>query len=154
VFVQFAVGVFLSLWLGAKYGPFPVAFVLVATIDVAVIIAIYMLVDLACMLFYLREKRSEFNLLLHGLVPLAGIAAFVPAFFTGIGVGHSVFSFVVKLPAPYTLVGPIDGIGMGVGVLYLIYLYIARPQTIRDTGRIFIEEPAAPPPPPPAPVPR
>jgi hypothetical protein len=131
-----------------------VAFVLVATIDVAVIIAIYMLVDLACLMFYLRERRSEFNPLLHGLVPLAGIAAFVPAFFTGIGVGQSVFSFVTKLPAPYTLVGPIDGIGMGVGVLYLIYLYLAHPERIRETGRIFIEEPAAPLPPPAAPVPR
>jgi amino acid transporter len=154
VFAQFVVGVFLSLWLGAKYGPFPVAFVLVATIDVAIIIAIYMLVDLACLMFYVRERSSEFNPLLHGLVPLAGIAAFVPAFFTGIGVGQSVFSFVTKLPAPYTLVGPIDGIGMGVGVLYLIYLYVAHPERIRETGRIFIEEPAAPLPPPAAPVPR
>jgi amino acid transporter len=154
VFVQFVVGVFLSLWLGAKYGPFPVAFVLVATIDVAVIIAIYMLVDLACLLFYLRERRSEFNIILHGLVPLAGIAAFIPAFFTGIGVGQSVFSFVTKLPPPYTLVGPIDGIGMGVGVLYLIYLYARHPERVRDTGRIFIEQPGVEgvAPPTPAPV--
>jgi len=144
VFAQFVVGIGLSLWLGAKYGPFPVAFVLVATIDVAIIIGIYMLVDLACLLFYLRERRSEFNILLHGLIPLAGIAAFVPAFFTAVGIGKSVFSFVTKLPAPFTLVGPIDGIGMGVGVIYLIYLYATRPERIRDTGRIFIEEPAAP----------
>jgi amino acid transporter len=160
VFVQFVVGVFLSLWLGAKYGPFPVAFVLVATIDVAIIIAIYMLVDLACLLFYLRERRSEFNVLMHGVIPLAGIAAFVPAFFTGIGVGKSVFSFVTKLPAPFTLVGPIDGIGMGVGVLYMLYLYATHPERIRETGRIFLEEaggnvppPATSAPSPPAPTP-
>ncbi len=150
VFVQFVVGVGLSLWLGAKYGPFPVAFVLVATIDVAIIIGIYMLLDLACLLFYAREQRSEFNVVLHGLIPLAGIAAFVPAFFTAVGIGKSVFSFVTKLPAPYTLVGPIDGIGMGVGVVYLIYLYLTHPERIRDTGKIFIEPPpvaAAPAPP-------
>ena len=152
VFVQFVVGVGLSLWLGAKYGPFPVAFVLVATIDVAIIIGIYMLLDLACLLFYAREQRSEFNVVLHGLIPLAGIAAFVPALFTAVGIGKSVFSFVTKLPAPYTLVGPIDGIGMGVGVVYLIYLYLMHPERIRDTGKIFIEPPAvaaAPAPPPP-----
>jgi amino acid transporter len=148
VFVQFVVGVVLTLWLGSKYGPFPVAFVLVATIDVAIIIAIYMLVDLACLLFYLREHRSEFNFLMHGVIPLAGIAAFVPAFFTGIGVGKSVFSFVTKLPAPYTLVGPIDGIGMGVGVLYMLYLYARHPERIRETGRIFLDEPGAGAPPP------
>jgi amino acid transporter len=154
VTLQFIVGIFLSLWLGAKYGPFPIAFFLVATIDVAIIIAMYMLVDLACLLFYLRERRSEFNLFLHGVLPLAGIAAFVPAFFTAVGIGKSVFKFVSPLPAPLTLVGPVDGIAMGVGVLYLIYLYSVHPERIRDTGRIFYEqEPAAAPTPPAPPAP-
>jgi amino acid transporter len=144
VFVQFAVGVFLTLFLGAKYGPFPVAFVLVATINVAIIIAVYMLVNLSCLLYYLRERRQEFNLVLHGVIPLAGIAVFVPAFFTAVGIGKSVFSFVTKLPPPFTLVGPIDGIGMGVGVLYLIYLYVRHPERVRATGRVFIEETGEP----------
>jgi hypothetical protein len=86
--------------------------------------------------------------LMHAVIPLAGIAAFVPAFFTGIGVGKSVFSFVTKLPAPYTLVGPIDGIGMGVGVLYMLYLYATHPERIRETGRVFLEEPGGNVPPP------
>ena len=140
---QFVVGVGIALWLGHKYGPFPVAFGLIATIDTAIIVAIYMLVDLACLLFYLRERRSEFNALLHGLLPLAGIAAFVPAFFTAVGVGKSVFSFVSPLPAPFNLVGKVDGILMGVGVLYLIVLYVWRPDRVRDTGKVFMEEPEA-----------
>jgi amino acid transporter len=140
VVVQFAVGVVLTLWLGHKYGPFPTAFGLIATIDTAIIVAIYMLVNLACVLFYLRERRAEFNVVLHGILPLAGIAAFVPAFFTAVGIGKSVFSFVSKLPAPLNLVGKVDGILMGVGVLYLIVLYLWRPQRVRDTGRIFVEE--------------
>jgi amino acid transporter len=154
VIVQFVVGVALALWLGAKYGPFPVGFFLVATIDVAIIIPIYMLIDLACLMFYAREQRSEFNILLHGVLPLAGIAAFVPAFFTAVGIGKSVFKFVTKLPAPLTLVGPVDGIAMGVGVLYMIYLYVTHPDRIRDTGRIFYEaEPAAAAPAPPVATP-
>jgi hypothetical protein len=81
---------------------------------------------------------------LHGVIPLAGIAVFVPAFFTAVGIGKSVFSFVTKLPPPFTLVGPIDGIGMGVGVLYLIYLYARHPERVQATGRVFIEEPGGP----------
>ena len=141
--MQFATGVFLTLWLGAKYGPFPVAFILVATINVAIIIAIYMLVNLSCVLYYLRERRSEFNVVLHGLIPLAGIAVFVPAFFTAVGIGKSVFSFVFPLPSPYNLVGVVDGILMGVGVLYLIALALLAPARLRDTGRVFVEEPGA-----------
>ena len=143
VIAQFVVGVVLTLSLGAKYGPFPTAFILVATIDTAIIIAIYMLVDLACLFYYLREQRGEFNVLLHGLLPLAGIAAFVPAFFTAVGVGKSVFSFVFPLPSPYNLVGVVDGILMGVGVLYLIALALLAPARLRVTGRVFVEEPGA-----------
>jgi amino acid transporter len=145
VVAQLIVALVISVWLGKKYGPFPVAFGLVATIDVAIILAIYMLVDVACIMFYLRERRGEFNLLLHGLIPLAGIAAFVPAFFTAVGVGSSVLDFVAPLPAPFNLVGAVDGIAMGVGVVYLIVLYLVRPQRVRDTGRVFLEEPDAPP---------
>jgi hypothetical protein len=57
-----------------------------------VIIAIYMVVNLSCLVFYLRERRGQFNLLLHGLIPLLGIAAFVPAFLTAVGSRRSTSS--------------------------------------------------------------
>jgi amino acid transporter len=85
VVVQFVVGVVVSVWLGLQYEPLT-AFALVGTIVTAVIIAIYMVVNLACLVFYLREGRSEFNPLLHGLVPLLGILAFLPAFLTVVGI--------------------------------------------------------------------
>jgi amino acid transporter len=146
VVFQLVVGVALSLWLGAKYGPFPVAFVLVATIDTAIIVAIYMLVDLACLMYYLREQRDEFSPILHGLFPLAGIAAFILAFMTAVGIGAPIMEaigvkgLIKPLPAPFNLVGPVDGIAMGVGILYMIYLYLTHPERIRDTGKIFLEQ--------------
>jgi amino acid transporter len=146
VIAQFVVGVVLTLWLGAKYGPFPTAFLLVATIDVAIIIAIYMLVDLACLFFYLRERRSEFNVFLHGVLPIAGLLAFALAFMTAVGVGAPVVKaiglegLISPLPSPLNLVGPVDGIAMGVGVVYLIVLYLVKPQRIRDTGKVFLDE--------------
>ena len=92
-----------------------------------------MLANQSCLLYYLRERRHEFNVVLDGLIPLAGIAVFVPAFFKSVGI---------------TLVGPVDEIGMGVGVLYLVYLYARHPERSRDIGRMFLEEeppvPAAP----------
>ena len=54
VVVQFIVGVVVSVWLGLRYGPLT-TFALVGTIVTAVIIAIYMVVNLACLIFYLRE---------------------------------------------------------------------------------------------------
>jgi amino acid transporter len=142
VTAQLVVGIAVAVWLGRLYQPFP-AFALLGTIIGAVIIAIYILVDLACLVYYLRERRSEFNWFLHGLVPVLGIVAFVPAFFTAIGVGGSVFSFVAALPYPFNRVGPVVGIWYILGVVYLIALYAKNPARIKETGKVFVEEAAA-----------
>jgi amino acid transporter len=139
VVTQLVVGVGVSLWLGLQYTPLT-AFALVGTIVTAVIIAIYMVVNLACLVFYLREGRGEFNWLLHGVVPVLGIAAFVPAFLTAVGI--QAFSFVSALPYPISLVGPVVGIWYAIGVVVLVLLLARRPERLRDTGRVFVEEDA------------
>ena len=139
VVTQLVVGVGVSLWLGLQYTPLT-AFALVGTIVTAVIIAIYMVVNLACLVFYLREGRGEFNWLLHGVVPVLGIAAFVPAFLTAVGI--RAFSFVSALPYPISLVGPVVGIWYAIGVVVLVLLLARRPERLRDTGRVFVEEDA------------
>jgi hypothetical protein len=135
------VGVVVSVWLGLRYEPLT-AFALVGTIVTAVIIAIYMVVNLACLVFYLRERRDLFNPLLHGLVPLLGIAAFVPALLTALGI--EAFDFISALPYPISLVGPVVGIWFGLGIVYLAVLATTRRDRLRDTAKVFGDEPAAP----------
>jgi amino acid transporter len=139
VVVQFVVGVVVAVWLGLQYGPLT-AFALVGTIVTAVIIAIYMVVDLACLVFYLREGRAEFKPLLHGVVPVLGIAAFLPAFLTAVGI--QAFDFVSALPYPISLVGPVVGIWYAIGLVYLVVLLTRRPERLRETGRVFEQDPA------------
>jgi hypothetical protein len=129
-----------ALWLGLQYDPLT-AFAIVGTIVTAVIIAIYMVVNLACLVFYLREGRAEFNPLLHGLVPILGILAFLPAFLTAVGI--KAFDFVNALPYPISLVGPVVGIWYAIGLVYLVVLLTTRPERLRETGRVFEEEPAS-----------
>jgi amino acid transporter len=143
VWVQLVIGVGVSLWLGAQYNSPFTGFAILGTIIGAVVIAIYMTVNLSCLVYYWREQRGEFNWFLHGLVPLAGIAAFVPGFLVAIGVGGSVFSFISPLPYPFSVVGPVVGITYAIGIVYLIYLAAKAPERIRDTGRVFIEEDVA-----------
>jgi hypothetical protein len=139
VVVQFVVGVGVAVWLGLQYGPLS-AFALVGTIVTAVIIAIYMVVNLACLVFYLREERASFSPLLHGLVPILGIVAFLPAFLTAVGI--QAFDFVSALPYPISLVGPVVGIWYAIGLVYLVVLSSRRPERLREFGRVFVEEPA------------
>jgi amino acid transporter len=152
VTVQFVFALIISLWLGKQYGPLT-AFALIATIDTAIIITIYILVNLACMLFYGRQRRAEFNLLLHGVVPILGILAFIPAFFTALGLGGSLLKFVSPLPYPISLTGIVVGTWFVLGLIYLVFLYQRHPERVRETGRVFIDEPEAAPVSPPAPTP-
>jgi amino acid transporter len=137
VVVQFVVGVVVAVWLGLRYEPLT-AFALVGTIVTAVIIAIYIVVNLACLVFHLREPGVRFNPLLHGLVPLLGIAAFVPAFLTAVGI--QAFDFVSALPYPISLVGPVVGVWYAIGLVYLVVLARRQPERLREMGRVFTEE--------------
>ncbi len=118
VTVQFVFALVVSLWLGKQYGPLT-AFALIATIDTAIIITIYILVNLACMLFYAR-------------------------FFTALGIGKSLFKFVSPLPYPISLTGLVVGSWFVLGVIYLVFLYRRHPDRVRETGRVFLEEPTEP----------
>ena len=138
VVVQFVVGVVVAVWLGLQYDPLT-AFAIVGTIVTAVIIAIYMVVNLACLVYYLREGRDAFNPFLHLVVPVLGIVAFLPAFLTAVGI--QAFDFVNALPYPISLVGPVVGIWYAIGLVYLVVLLRTRPERLRETGRVFMEEP-------------
>src|SRR5205085_217328 len=65
----------LSLAFGWKWGPLN-GFYLIATLAVPLVIVVYMLVCVGCVRIYLRERRSEFNPLLHPVMPIGGIVLF------------------------------------------------------------------------------
>jgi amino acid transporter len=141
VVIQFVLGIAVPLWLGFQFDPFT-ALGLIATIVVIMAIAIYVAVNVACVAYYWRFRRDEANLLLHGVVPVAGIVAFVPAFLAGAGI--KVFSFITPLSYPLSLAGPITGAWMAVGLMYLLVLYAIRPERVRDVAKVFLQESSAP----------
>jgi len=134
---QFVVGLVIALWLGFQYDPLT-AFFLLATMLVVVFVPMYMMLNVACLAYYWRRRRDEFNWLVHGLVPIAGVAVMVPAFLAGAGI--PAFSFISRLPYPLSLAGPIDGIWMAIGIVYLIVLYARDRSRVDDTARVFLEE--------------
>ena len=89
VIVQLVLTLAIGLPIGIHFGPVT-GFVFLATILTGVMIVIYMVFNLSCIMFYLRRARSEFNVLLHLVVPVLGIVAFLPAWFTALGIGGSV----------------------------------------------------------------
>jgi amino acid transporter len=137
LWTQLLITLGISFWLGYQYDPYT-AFLLTATIIVDVFTPLFILLNLACIVYYLRFRRDEFNWLLHGLLPTLGIVAFFPAFFAGAGI--PVFKFITPLPAPLSYAGPAVGLWLLIGIGYLIYLYARHPERVLETRRIFVDE--------------
>jgi amino acid transporter len=140
VWVQLVVGLVVPFWLGFQYDPIT-AFGLVATLFVVLFVPVYIVINLSCMAYYWRRQRGEFNWILHGLMPLAGVAAFVPAFFASAGIKIPGLRFISPLTYPLNRAALAGAIWMVLGLVYLAYLYMREPQRVRDTGKVFLEEP-------------
>lgn len=136
VAVQLVIAVVVTLVLGFAYTPVT-AFILVATVIVVVVVAVYIVVNLACIGFFVRHQRAAFNPVLHVVVPILGIAAFVPALLTSAGI--PVFSFVVPLTPPISYAGPIVGVWMLLGLIYLAYLWSRHRQRVIDVGLVHLD---------------
>jgi amino acid transporter len=140
VVVQLVVTLAIGLPIGIHFGP-TTAFVFLATILTGVMIAIYMIFNLSCMLFYLRRQRSEFNILLHAVIPILGIIAFIPAFLTALGLGSSFLKFVTPLTYPSSETGLAIGIWFVIGIVVLVYLAVRHPARLPEMKRVFADEP-------------
>jgi amino acid transporter len=142
IFVTFLITVAVTLGLGLAYNPVN-AFAMVGTGIVIVIVAVYIVVNAACIGYFAssahRGPERRWNPLLHLIIPLAGIAAFVPAWLTAAGI--RVFSFVVPLTPPSSYMGPGVAGFMVAGVIYLLYLYARHPQRVTEVGLVHIDAP-------------
>ena len=143
VLVQLVITLAVGIPLGIHFGPVT-AFIFLATILTGVMILIYMIFNLSCLLFYARRARSEFNWLLHAVIPVLGIVAFLPAWFTAMGIGGSVLKFVAPLSYPSSETGLIISIWFLLGVGALIYLYIRHPSRLPEMKRVFTDDELAP----------
>jgi amino acid transporter len=142
VIVQFVLTLAVGVPLGIHFGPVT-TFALLATILTGIMVAIYIIFNLSCILFYARQKRSEFNWFLHLVVPVVGIAAFLPAWFTALGIGKAVLKFVSPLAYPISETGLVIGVWYVIGIVVLIYLYARHPARLPEMQQVFADDPVA-----------
>ena len=137
--VQMALAIGYALGVGFAFGAPLKALVFQGTISTIVIVAIYMTTGLSCISYYLRERRNEFNVLLHGLIPLAVFVLFIPVLLAAFGVDFAGLGITpLARPAneaPYVIYG-----WMALGICVLIYFLATDRSRIARTGLVF-EEP-------------
>ncbi|HEY8738560.1 MAG TPA: APC family permease [Candidatus Dormibacteraeota bacterium] len=140
--VQAAGGIALAVLLGwIAGGPLP-AFALLGTIAGIIVIVIYILTNLSNLVFYLRERRGEFNILWNGIVPIVGSLIFLPALAAALGIDFGNLG-IGALSPPSNLAPVVIGIWMLAGLVALIYFAARNPARITETGRVFLDDPDA-----------
>lgn len=132
------VGLGIALGLGFGYDPVT-AFSMVGTGAVIILAGIYIVVDAACIGWFLRH-REELHVVRHIVVPVLGIAAFVPAWLNAAGI--TAFSFISKLTAPVSYMGPAAAVWMLLGVAYLLWHRARDPKRITAVGDLHVDDPA------------
>jgi amino acid transporter len=139
ILVSFLVTVAVTLGLGLGYTP-EVAFAMVGTGLVIVLAAIYIVMNAACIGYFWRRRATggRYNVLLHLVIPVLGIVAFVPAWLAAAGI--KAFSFVTPLAAPASYMGPGVAGWMVVGIGYLIYLYRRHPGRVTEVGLVHLDD--------------
>jgi amino acid transporter len=126
-----------ALGLGFAYDPVT-AFAMVGTGIVILLVAIYILANITCIAYFLRRRRSDFNVFLHLVVPILGVAAFVPPWLTAAGL--PVFSFISRLTPPVSYAGPAVAIWMVLGICYLVWLFVRHPARVAEVARVHLDE--------------
>jgi amino acid transporter len=127
-----------ALGLGFGYDPIT-AFGMVATGIVILLVSIYIIANITCIAYFLTRRRAEFNVFLHLIVPVLGVAAFVPAWLSAAGL--PVFSFITKLNPPFSYAGAAVAIWVGLGIIYLIWLLVRHPSRVSEVSRVHLDEP-------------
>ena len=124
------VGVVFTLWPGIVYGP-TIAFGLLGTIITIFILLVYMAVCLSVPFFYRRERRGEFSILRHVILPAV---PFVILIFP------IVAQFYPAPSPPYNLAGPICAAWLILGVIIVIILNMRAPAALARSGKVYLDE--------------
>jgi amino acid transporter len=100
---------------------------------------IYMAVNFACIFFYWRERRDEFNPIKHLVVPIIGVIAMIPAALAVIG-GVTIPILNIELP-PYEnalrWTAPIVAVWVVIGVVLYFVLRSRNPEALERVGEVY-----------------
>lgn len=136
ILVQGLATLVIALPLALNYGPVD-AFEILATILSAVMICIYIVINISSFGYYFRRQRAEFNWFLHFVVPIVSSLILIPVLFSALGVGSSVFKFVSPLGYPVSVAGPVVIAWFVLGIIYLVYLVVRHPNRVSDMSEVF-----------------
>ena len=138
VHVQGALGVAVALVLGFALGGPLLAFALLGTIATIIIVFIYILTNLANLIYYMREQRAELNPIWNVVVPIVGVLIFIPVLLAAFGIDFGGLG-IAPLTAPANAAPWVVVAWIVLGVVVFALYRVQFPGRIEETAKIFIE---------------
>jgi amino acid transporter len=130
IYLQTVFNVVVGIFCGITLGTVNTFGVLGAMITMGMIF-VYTCGLVAVPVFYLREHRDEFNMLLHGILPALGVVALAPVLYYNLN----------PFPSwPFSLAPIIAFSWLGIGVIVVLWLSSTRPLALASAGREIFEE--------------
>jgi amino acid transporter len=151
VHFQAVTGLIIAVVLGLVLAddPYPFGlnvYVFLGTMLGLIFAGIYIAVNLACIGFFWRERRHEFNVIKHLIVPIIGVIAMIPAALAVIG-GVTIPILDVTLD-PYDnylrFTAPIVGIWVVIGIVAWFLLRSRNPEALDRMGDVYGGEAPSP----------
>ncbi|HEY7332605.1 MAG TPA: APC family permease [Candidatus Limnocylindria bacterium] len=121
-------------------------YVFLGTMLGLIFVFIYICVNLACIGYFWQRRREDFNVITHGLVPIIGVLAMIPAGLAVIG-GLTIPFLDIELGAYENALrwtAPIVGVWMLVGVGLYFYLRSTNPEALARMGDVYGGEAPSP----------
>lgn len=117
ILVQLALALGSGLVGGALLGADKSFFLIDGLVLVMAVLFVYVMANAAVFAYYLWQRRSDFNVILHVLFPLISTGALIYAL---------VYSFIPFPASPYKYAPLIDGIWLFLGVAVLVVMWLQR----------------------------
>lgn len=138
VAVQAVFAIAFALVAGFALGGPLKALLLQGTISTVLIVVIYIMTCASCVSYYLRERRAEFNVLLHLIIPVAGVVVFIPVLLAGLGIDFGGLG-IQPLGYPATIAPWVIYTWVALGIVVLGYFMVTDSQRIAQTRELFTE---------------
>ena len=124
----------------AMSGPKPMgATLFLGALVTLLFIPIYMLVALSCLFYFWRHHRDEFSVIKHGVLPVVGVAFFVPVLIASLGINFAGLG-IAPLTGDARYAPWIVLVWIALGIVVYAWLRLRRPETIGQLDRVFIVE--------------
>jgi amino acid transporter len=130
IFTTVLIGTALTVWLGVRYSP-GTAFQLVGSIVTILILVVYVATCLSVPVFYYRERRREFSLARHVLLPILPVGALI----------FPIWAQFSPAPAPpLNIAGPACGFWLLLGLAIVAVLRRRAPEVLSAGGQVSVED--------------